>query len=121
MTSTFLYGTFRANKRVCLDIHRFCSFDNWLSNPISKNWQLMLYTILSLLMTTSAYLGCNLLCLTLCYAAVFLYFTYYAHEYLILYHVVMTTISQKSIKIVKYKSDDHHVNKLTDNDFNKLH
>ena len=36
MTSNFLYGTFRANKRVCLDIHRFCSFDNWLYDPISE-------------------------------------------------------------------------------------
>ena len=27
---------------VCLDMHRFCSFDNWLCDPISANWQLTL-------------------------------------------------------------------------------
>ena len=37
VTSNFLYGRFRANKRVCLDMHCFCSFDNWLCNLISKN------------------------------------------------------------------------------------
>ena len=49
MTSSFLYGTFRANERVCSDTDhfckdsdRFCSFDNWLCDPISKNWQLTL-------------------------------------------------------------------------------
>ena len=119
MTSTFDYGTFYANECVCLDIHPFCSFDNWLSNPISENWQLILYTIVSLLMTTLAYLGCKLLCLTLCYAAVFSHFKY-AYEYLILYHVVMTNYYMTK-SFYKYKSDDHHVNKLTDNDFNKLH
>ena len=30
------------HKRVCLDMHHFCSFDNWLCDPISTNWQLML-------------------------------------------------------------------------------
>ena len=30
------------HERVCLDIHRFCSFDNWLCDPISGNWQLTL-------------------------------------------------------------------------------
>ena len=38
------------------------------------------YTILLFLMTTLAYLGFRLLCFTLCYAALFLYLTYYAHE-----------------------------------------
>ena len=56
MTITFLYGTFRTNEHVCLDMHRvcldmhrvcldkdrFCSFDNWLCDPISENWQLTL-------------------------------------------------------------------------------
>ena len=42
MTSTFLYGTFRTNEHVCLDMDRFCSFDNWLCDLISENWQLML-------------------------------------------------------------------------------
>ena len=26
----------------CSDVDRFCSFDNWLCDPISENWQLML-------------------------------------------------------------------------------
>ena len=30
------------HERVCLDIHRFCSFDNWLCDPMSTNWQLTL-------------------------------------------------------------------------------
>ena len=30
------------NVCVCLDMHHFCSFDTWLSDPISKNWWLML-------------------------------------------------------------------------------
>ena len=30
------------HERVCLDMHRFCSFDNWLCDPISANWQLTL-------------------------------------------------------------------------------
>ena len=30
------------HERVCLDMHRFCSFDNWLCEPISANWQLTL-------------------------------------------------------------------------------
>ena len=30
------------HERVCLDMHRFCSFDNWLGDPISANWQLTL-------------------------------------------------------------------------------
>ena len=32
------------HKPVCLDMHRFCSFDNWLCDPISTNWQLTLHT-----------------------------------------------------------------------------
>ena len=53
MTSSFLYGTFRANERVCSDTDRFCSdsdrfcsFDNWLCDPISENWQLTLRKLL---------------------------------------------------------------------------
>ena len=49
MTSSFLYGTFSANKRVCSytdhfcsDLDHFCSFDNWLYDPIAENWQLTL-------------------------------------------------------------------------------
>ena len=42
MTSTFLYGTFHANEHVCLDTDHFGSFDNWLCNLISENWQLTL-------------------------------------------------------------------------------
>ena len=30
------------HERVCLYMHHFCSFDNWLCNPISANWQLTL-------------------------------------------------------------------------------
>ena len=30
------------HERVCLDMHYFCSFDNWLCDLISANWQLML-------------------------------------------------------------------------------
>ena len=44
-----MYGTFRTNERVCsdtdcffLDSDRFCSFDNWLCDPISENWLLTL-------------------------------------------------------------------------------
>ena len=40
MTSSFLYGTIRANKCACLDMDRFCSFNN--CDPISENWQLTL-------------------------------------------------------------------------------
>ena len=56
MTSSFLYGIFRANERDCSDTDHFCSdsdrfcsdsdrfgsFDNWLRDPISENEQLML-------------------------------------------------------------------------------
>ena len=45
VASTFLYGSFHANKHVCLDMHCFCSFDNWLYDPISEIWQLMLLCI----------------------------------------------------------------------------
>ena len=48
MTSTFLYGTFRANECVCLDIHGFYSFDNWLCDPISEYWQLTLCVIFTI-------------------------------------------------------------------------
>ena len=30
------------HERVCLDMHRFCSFDNWMCDLISANWKLML-------------------------------------------------------------------------------
>ena len=43
MTSTSLYGRFHTNECLCLDIHRFCSLDNWLCNPISENWQLKIW------------------------------------------------------------------------------
>ena len=46
---TYLYGRSHANEyvflnmpHICLDIHHFCSIDNWLCNPISKNWQFTL-------------------------------------------------------------------------------
>ena len=45
MTRTFLCGSFYANKRVCLDMDRFCSFDYWLYDPVSENWQLTLVGI----------------------------------------------------------------------------
>ena len=33
------------HEHVCLDMHRFCSFDNWLCDLISANWQLTLLAI----------------------------------------------------------------------------
>ena len=44
MTSSF-YRTFCTNKRVYSDSDRFCSFDNWLCDPISENWQLTLCSV----------------------------------------------------------------------------
>ena len=35
------------HKRVCLDMYCFYSFDNWLCDPISANWQLTLHGIIS--------------------------------------------------------------------------
>ena len=34
LASFILYGRFPANERVCLNMHRFCSIDNWLCVPI---------------------------------------------------------------------------------------
>ena len=39
---------------ICLDMHRCFSFDNWLCDPISANWQLTLYMLL-----TFAYVMCE--------------------------------------------------------------
>ena len=54
MESAFLVKDFAQTnlERVCLDMHRFCSFDNWLCDPISANWQLMLYYLLLVYVTT---------------------------------------------------------------------
>ena len=33
---------FTNHEHVCLDMHYFCSFDNWLCDLISENWQVTL-------------------------------------------------------------------------------
>ena len=54
-----------------LGMHRFCSFDNWLCNPISANWQLMLDGHLSLCCAdmcvgVDEYIGCLLHAMLVC-------------------------------------------------------
>ena len=54
-----------SHKRVCLDMHCFCSFDNWLCNLISENWQLTLvlspFSVTSSQMLASISYGIKLL------------------------------------------------------------
>ena len=38
----FSCGRFHTNKHVCLDMHCFCLFDNWLCDLIPENWWLTL-------------------------------------------------------------------------------
>ena len=58
MTSAFLVEDFTQtnmfiwiytnHEHVCLNMHCFCSFDNWLCDPISENWQLTLCNLFAI-------------------------------------------------------------------------
>ena len=86
------------------------------------------YTILLFLMTMEHIVRLQpivfyIICYTACSAFIFDMLCSWENLCLILYHVGMITsyTTKVFIKIIIYKNDDQHVNKLTDIDFNELH